>query len=47
MWLAYRAGYELTPLRSELEQQLEAGKAREAELERENDLLRKLITGRK
>jgi hypothetical protein len=47
MWLAYRAGYELTPLRSELEQRLEAEQVARAELERENDLLRKLITGRK
>jgi len=47
MWLAHRAGFELQPLRTELEQQLEAARAREAELQRENELLCKLLTGRK
>lgn len=47
MWLAYQDNCEIRPLRSELEQQLEDERARASELERENVVLRSLITGRK
>lgn len=46
-WLAHACGYDITPLRTELEEQLEAERAARAEAERENVLLRQLITGRK
>lgn len=47
MWLANSRGYELRPLRSELEQQLEAERVRATELERQNALMRELLTGRR
>jgi hypothetical protein len=47
MWLAYKAGFELNPLRSALEVELEAKEAQLAESERENALLRKLILERR
>jgi hypothetical protein len=46
-WLATACGYDLRPLRNELEQQLEDERAARAEAERENALLRQLITGRR
>lgn len=46
-WLATACGYDLRPLRNELEQQLEDERAARMEAERENALLRTLITGRK
>lgn len=46
-WLATACGYDLKPLRSELEQQLEDERAARTEAERENALLRQLITGRR
>lgn len=47
IWLAHSMGYELRPLRSELQEQLEAERARADELERQNALMRELLTGRK
>jgi hypothetical protein len=47
MWAAFDDGCELTPLKSDLEQQLESERAARIEAERENALLRTLITGRK
>jgi hypothetical protein len=47
MWLANARGYDLRPQRTELEEQLEAEKAHNAELQRQNDLMRELLTGRK
>lgn len=49
-WEEERLGYDSTSLRvhrSELEQQLEAERAEKAEVERENAILRRLLTGRK
>lgn len=46
-WLATACGYDLRPLRTELEEQLEHERAARVEAERENALLRSLITGRK
>jgi hypothetical protein len=46
-WLATACGYDLRPLRTELEDQLEHERAARVEAERENALLRSLITGRK
>jgi hypothetical protein len=46
-WLATACGFDLRPLRNELEQQLEDERAARVEVERENALLRQLITGRK
>lgn len=43
MWLAYRSGFELQPLKSELEMQLEAKDAELTELRRENDLLLRVL----
>lgn len=43
-WLAMDCGYEIRPLRTELEQQLEAINAEKAEVERENAILRRLLT---
>ncbi len=46
-WLAFDEGFELTPLMSELERQLLEERAARAEAERENALMRSLITGRR
>lgn len=46
-WLNYRCGHECKPLLSTLEQQLEAERQRLAEVEKENELMRKLLSGRK
>lgn len=47
MWLAHNLGFDLRPLRSELEEQLEAERERADELERENNLMRQLLTARR
>ena len=47
IWLAHDNGYDLVPLRTELEEQLQASEARAQELERQNDLMRELLTGRR
>jgi hypothetical protein len=47
IWLAHHRGYALVPLKSALEQQLEDERAEKAELKRQNDLMRELLTGRK
>lgn len=47
IWLAHSRGYDLRPLRSELQERLEAAEAHAAELERQNALMRELLTGRK
>ncbi len=46
-WLAVASGFDLRPLRNELEEQLEQERAERAEVERENALLRKLIMERR
>jgi hypothetical protein len=46
-WLAHECGYDIVPLKSELEQQLEAERAARLEAERENALMRELLQGRK
>ncbi len=46
-WLATACGYDIRPLRTELEEQLEAERARATELERQNVLMRELLTGRR
>lgn len=46
-WLAHECGYDIVPLKSELEQQLEQERAARLEAERENALMRELLTGRK
>lgn len=46
-WIAHACGFEIQPLRTELEQRLEAEKARADELQRQNDLMRELLGGRK
>ncbi len=46
MWLAHSRGYELRPLKSELQEQLEAERERSAELQRQNNLMRELLQGR-
>ena len=46
-WLAVACGFDLRPLRNELEQQLEDERAARVETERENALLRKLIMERR
>ncbi len=47
IWLAHSRGYELRPLKSELQERLEAAEARALEAERQNALMRELLTGRK
>jgi hypothetical protein len=47
MWAAFDDGCDLVPLKSDLEQQLEQERSARVEAERENALLRTLITGRK
>ncbi len=48
MWLAHSRGYELRPLKTELQERLEAAEAHAVELERQNALMRELLTtGRK
>ena len=46
MWIAHACGFDLRPLRTELEEQLEHERAQRLEAERENQLLRQLITGK-
>ena len=46
IWWANKRGYELTPLESELEQQLRIEREKLIESERENALLKKLLIGR-
>ena len=46
IWLADRRGYELTPKESELQRRLRVEKEERERLERENELLRGLITRR-
>lgn len=43
MWLAHRAGYELVPLRSELEEQLEAERAKSAALEQRLEVITNFV----
>lgn len=47
MWLAHNRGYELRPLKSELQERLDAAEAHALELERQNALMRELLTARK
>jgi plasmid maintenance system antidote protein VapI len=47
VWLAHSRGYELRPLRSELQERLEAAEAHALELERQNSLMRELLQGRR
>jgi hypothetical protein len=47
MWLAHNLGFDLKPLRSELEEQLEAERERANELERQNALMRELLMCRR
>jgi hypothetical protein len=47
IWLAHARGYELRPLKSELEERLAAAEAERAELQRQNDLMRELLQGRR
>jgi hypothetical protein len=47
MWLAHSRGYELRPLKSALEEQLESERAARLELERQNTLMRELLTTRR
>jgi plasmid maintenance system antidote protein VapI len=47
MWLVHQRGYELRPLKSELQERLDQREAELAEERRENALLRKLILERK
>ncbi|MEJ2767579.1 hypothetical protein [Mycetohabitans sp. B46] len=46
IWLARSRGYELTPLETEMERRLRLEREKTDELERENMLLKKLLTGR-
>jgi hypothetical protein len=46
-WLAYTEGFELIPLKSELERQLDEERDARAEVERENAVLRSLLTGKR
>lgn len=43
IWLAHSRGYELRPLRSELQEQLEAERARADELERRLEIITKFV----
>jgi hypothetical protein len=43
LWIAHACGYELRPLRSELEQQLEAERAKSAELERQLEVITNFV----
>ncbi|WP_076787106.1 hypothetical protein [Burkholderia sp. b13] len=45
IWLARSRGYELTPLETEMERRLRLEREKTDELERENMLLKKLLTG--
>lgn len=47
LWIAHDWGCELRPLRTELEEQLDAERAAHAETQRENALMRKLLLERK
>jgi plasmid maintenance system antidote protein VapI len=47
IWLAHSRGYELRPLKSELQERLDEAEARAAELERQNALMRELLQGRR
>lgn len=43
IWLAHSRGYELRPLKTELQERLAESEARAAELARENELLKRLF----
>ncbi|MCB1889075.1 MAG: hypothetical protein KDH20_15820 [Rhodocyclaceae bacterium] len=45
LWLARSRGYELRPLETKTERELRVERERSAELERENALLRSLVSG--
>src|SRR6478609_5925216 len=47
IWLAHSRGYELRPLKSELQERLDAAEANAAELERQNKLMRELLQARR
>lgn len=47
IWLANSRGYELRPLKSELQERLAAAEVEMAELLRQNNLMRELIQGRR
>jgi hypothetical protein len=47
MWLAHSRGYELRPLKSELQERLDAAEVEKAELQRQNSLMRELLTSRR
>lgn len=47
VWLANKRGFELRPLLSDLEAKLEAEKARNADLVKENSILRDIAQGRR
>jgi predicted XRE-type DNA-binding protein len=47
IWLAHHCGFELRPLKSALQQQLEDERAAHMETQRENAILRQLITERR
>lgn len=46
IWLARSRGYELVPMETEMERRLRIEREKSEELERENLLLKKLLTGR-
>lgn len=46
IWLARSRGYELVPMETEMERRLRVEREKSEELERENLLLKKLLTGR-
>ncbi|WP_396957042.1 hypothetical protein [Nitrosomonas sp.] len=46
IWLARARGYELVPMETEMERRLRIEREKSEELERENLLLKKLLTGR-
>jgi transcriptional regulator with XRE-family HTH domain len=47
IWLAHSRGYELRPLKSELQEQLDAARDQLAESERQNTLMRELLSSRR
>ena len=46
IWLARQRGYELVPLETEMQRRLRLEREKSEELERENVLLKKLLTGK-
>lgn len=46
IWMARQRGYELVPLETEMERRLRMEREKTDELERENMLLKKLLTGK-